>query len=181
MPVPSLVLPTVGVRASFLTGMAEFMAEGRGAPEDRTMIGAEIRGFSATWSTPEGFAAYVGALRADARPETPRPAGHVPATTLWWLEGAEYLGRLAIRHVLNAKLRETGGNIGYDVRPSARRQGHATAMLRAALPIAHSLGLEKVLVTCDLENVASRKVIEANGGVFEDERQGKRRYWLATA
>jgi predicted acetyltransferase len=178
---PALVLPTVGVRASFLAGMAEFIAEGRGTPEDHTMVGAEIRGFRATWVSPAGFAAYVGALRADARPETPRPGGHVPATTLWWLEGPEYLGRLAIRHVLNAQLREVSGHIGYDVRPSVRRRGHATAMLRAALPVARSLGIEKALVTCDVENLGSRKAIEANGGVFEDERGGKRRYWVATA
>jgi len=104
----------------------------------------------------------------------------VPCTTLWWVEDDEYLGRLAIRHRLTEWLRKVGGHIGYDVRPTARRQGHATAMLRAALPRARELGIDDVLVTCDVDNVASRRVIEANGGRFEDERDGKLRFWVLT-
>jgi predicted acetyltransferase len=74
-----------------------------------------------------------------------------------------------------------GGHIGYDVPPQHRRRGHATAMLRGILPLAASgLGLERVLITCDPDNVASRKVIEACGDVLEDERSGKLRYWVAT-
>lgn len=78
-------------------------------------------------------------------------------------------------------LREVGGHIGYDVRPSARRRGHATAMLRAALPVAYGLDIESALVMCDVDNIASRKVIEANGGIFEDQRGGKLRFWVPTA
>jgi predicted acetyltransferase len=62
--------------------------------------------------------------------------------------------------------------------PSARLRGHATAMLAAALPVARSLGVTDVLITCDTDNVASRKVIEANGGVLEDQRGGKLRFWV---
>lgn len=65
------------------------------------------------------------------------------------------LGRLAIRHRLTLQLREVGGHIGYHVRPSARRYGHATAMGRAALPVARNLGIESALLTCDITNVAS--------------------------
>jgi predicted acetyltransferase len=75
-------------------------------------------------------------------------------------------------------LRDYGGHIGYDVRPSARRRGHATAMLRQALPWCIELGIDPVLVTCDVDNVASRKVIENGGGMFEDQRDGKLRYWV---
>jgi predicted acetyltransferase len=77
-------------------------------------------------------------------------------------------------------LLDYGGHIGYVVRPSVRRQGHATAMLAAALPVAASLGIDPVLVTCDHDNLGSRRVIEANGGVFEDQRDEKLRYWLPT-
>ncbi|TSB21636.1 GNAT family N-acetyltransferase [Streptomyces benahoarensis] len=73
-----------------------------------------------------------------------------------------------------------GGHIGYDVRPTARRRGHATAMLRAALPRARVLGLDRVLITCDATNTASRKVIEACGGLFEDRRGVKLRFWVTT-
>ncbi len=106
--------------------------------------------------------------------------GHVPCTTWWWVDGPDYLGRIALRHRLTGGLRETGGHIGYDVRPSARRRGHATAMLRAVLPHARSLGIEQVLVTCDTDNIGSRRVIESNGGVLEDERHGKLRFWVPT-
>jgi predicted acetyltransferase len=74
-----------------------------------------------------------------------------------------------------------GGHIGYDVRPSARQRGHATAMLAAALPVARGLGIDRVLVTCDDDNIASRKVIEASGGVLEDQRGDKLRYWVPTS
>ena len=53
-------------------------------------------------------------------------------------------------------------------------------MLREALPLTRKLGIDPVLVTCDVDNEASRKVIEASGGAFEDERQGKLRYWVPT-
>ncbi len=78
-------------------------------------------------------------------------------------------------------MREIGGHIGHDIRPSARRRGHATAMLAAALPVARSLGINPALLTCDENNIASRRVIEANGGVLEDVRGGQLRYWAPTS
>jgi predicted acetyltransferase len=118
---------------------------------------------------------------SQALPDTPRPAHVVPTTTLWWVAGADFLGRLAIRHRLApGRIGEVNGHIGYDVRPSARRRGHATAMLAASLPIAASLGLAKVLVTSDADNVASRRTIERNGGVRYDRLNQKLRFWLPT-
>ena len=111
---------------------------------------------------------------------SPRADGWVPATTLWWVQDNAYLARIAVRHRLTDYLLEYAGHIGYDVRPSARRQGHATAMLQHMLPIARELGIEQALVTCDAANIGSRKVIEANGGRFEDERGGKLRFWVDT-
>ncbi|SCG64635.1 GNAT family N-acetyltransferase [Micromonospora inositola] len=178
---PALIPPTERVRASFLAAMAEFRAEGRGDRQDHTMVGSEIREHGAGWHTAPGFARYVAELRAQELEETPRAEGWVPCTTLWWTDGDEYLGRLAIRHRLTPFLREAGGHIGYDVRAGARRRGHATAMLRAALPVTHALGIDPALVTCDVDNVASRRVIERNGGLLEDERAGMLRFWVPTA
>ncbi|MGN6782095.1 MAG: GNAT family N-acetyltransferase [Marmoricola sp.] len=173
-----LVDPDVRFHRSFLAAMAEFAAEGRTG--DDSMVGSRLARFGSSWHSPEGFAAYVGYERADRREEAPRPEGHVPCTNLWWVEGEEYLGRIAVRHRLTPGLLEVGGHIGYDVRRSRRREGHATAMLRATLPVAAALGIDPALVTCDTDNVASRRVIEANGGLLEDERHGKLRFWLPT-
>ena len=98
-----------------------------------------------------------------------------------WVDGENYLGRIAVRHHLNDFLADVGGHIGYDVRPSRRREGHATAMLRAVLPHAHALGIDSALVTCNTDNVGSIRVIEAAGGVFEDQRGTKLRYWVPTS
>jgi predicted acetyltransferase len=174
---PELVLPTTAVRPSFLEAMDEFVAEGA----ENSQTAAWIEQNAPGWQDPEAFAAFVEAVRADALPGTPRPAGHVPCTTLWWVDGEDYLGRIAIRHELNDFLLEVGGHIGYDVRPARRREGHATAMLRASLPWALRLGVDPALVTCDTDNVGSIRVIENAGGVLEDVRGIKRRYWVPTA
>jgi predicted acetyltransferase len=178
---PELILPAPRVRLSFLAAMAEFDSEGRGGADDDTMLGTEVRGYGPSWATSDGFEEYVRWLRAQALESSPRPEGYVPSTTLWWVDGSEYLGRIAIRHRLTPGLREVGGHIGYDVRPSARRQGHATAMLRAALPLALQLNINPALLTCDTDNLGSRKAIERNGGVLEDQRGDKLRFWLPTS
>jgi predicted acetyltransferase len=176
-----LRVPTVRVQRSFLAAMAEFRSEGRGDAADTSSIGNELREFGPSWTSPDGFGRYVEWLRGQVREDAPRPAGHVPCTTLWWVADDEYLGRIAVRHRLTQELLDVGGHIGYDVRPSARRRGHATAMLRAVLPVARDLGIDSALVTCDVDNVASRKVIESSGGVLADQRGGKLRFWVAIA
>ena len=178
---PELVPPTTRVHASFLAAMAEFGTEGRGGPGDGSMTGRAIYLYGGRWTEPAVFRRYVGWLRDQAREDAPRADGYVPSTTLWWVSGDEYLGRISIRHRLTPELLEVAGHIGYDVRPSARRRGHATAMLAAALPVARALGIDPVLVTCDEDNVGSRRVIEANHGVLEDQRGIKLRFWVPTS
>jgi predicted acetyltransferase len=97
------------------------------------------------------------------------PADLVPQTTFWLVDGDAYIGRLSLRHHLNDSLRLIGGHIGYDIRPSMRRQGYGTRALALGLIEARNLGLTRVLVTCDKENTGSRRIIERNGGVLEDE------------
>jgi|SRR5581483_4210952 len=177
---PRLSLPVVDVHESFIAAMAELQAEGRGEPDDDSMVGREIRQFGPTWHTPEGFAAYVDQLRAESLEETPRPDGWVPSTTWWYIDDPEYLGRVALRHRLNDGLLQYGGHIGYDVRPSARCRGYATAMLAGALTHARDMGIESALLICDVDNVASMKVIEKCGGIQENIVNDKRRYWVPT-
>lgn len=172
-----LVVPDVRFHASFLAAMEEFVDEGRSG--DDSVVGHDLHRYRASWDTPEGFAGYLADLSAES--VRPRRTGFVCQTTRWWVEGTVYLGRISIRHELTEHLREVGGHIGYDVRRSRRREGHATAMLAAALPLARELGIDPALITCDIDNVGSRRVIEANGGRLEDERQGKLRFWVPTS
>ena len=181
VPVPELISPDPRVHRSFLTAMAEFQAEGHGGLDDDSNTGQAIRKYARRWADPAEFARYLRELGDEAQDESPCPDGRVPQTTLWWVSGNEYLGRISIRHRLTASLREIGGHIGYDIRPSARQRGHATAMLAAALPVARALGIDRALLTCDEDNLASRKVIEANGGVLEDKSGDKVCYWVPTA
>jgi len=175
---PDLIRPSPRVHRSFLAAMTEVQAEGGSGPDDDSNTGQAIRKYASRSADPAEFARYLHELEDEARDQSARPDGRIPQTTLWWVRGDEYLGRISIRHRLTAHLREIGGHIGYDIRPSARQCGHATAMLAAALPVARSLGIDPALLTCDEDNIASRKVIEASGGMLEDNRHGKLRYWV---
>ena len=133
------------------------------------------------------FRRYLEVLAEQERGEN-LPANHVPSTFLFAFDGTRIVGRVSIRHSLNQYLERVGGHIGYVVVPEYRRQGYATAILRQSLQIARQkLGLKRVLVTCDDDNVGSIKTIEKNGGVLESIVAGpesdtpKRRYWIATA
>ena len=178
---PTLIAPREDMRRSFAEAMDEFRAEGRGSEDDQSTFGVYLRTRAAEWSSDEAFSLFAASIRADALEQTPRPEGYVPATELWWVDGETFLGRITIRHRLTPHLLEVGGHIGYDVRPSARRRGHATEMLRQTLVIAHRMGIDPALITCDVDNIGSRTVIERNGGVLEDERAGKLRFWVPTA
>lgn len=107
------------------------------------------------------------------------PEGWVPDIQLvaFSIDG-QAVGFLNIRLRLNDYLLEEGGHIGYSIRPSERGKGYAKEALRQGLQVAKEKNIKKALVTCSTENLASRAVIVANGGVFEDVRNGVERYWI---
>ena len=79
---------------------------------------------------------------------------------------AKLIGLLNIRYDLPKNLLEKYGHIGYGVRPSERRKGYATAMLRCALSICKEKGLKQVILGCYKDNFASAATIQRSGGVL---------------
>lgn len=164
----SLVTPTERYRETVLRGLRALRDEG--LPWHVAVDLAAVE---------RDFGAFVASKHADA---TPTGAGVIAATHLWAIADEAFVGRISIRHALDDALRREGGHIGYDTVPAFRGRGVATEMLRQALPIARTLGLRGVLLTCDDTNVASIRVIDGNGGrlvatrVLAADRPPKRYY-----
>ena len=150
---------------------------------------AEIRRETPAWDFALGFEdslsypEYVCRVDCWSRGEE-LPPRFVPNSFLVGVVEGTVVGRVSIRHQLNEFLARIGGHVGYGVRPGYRRRGYATEMLRLAIPLCAAVGIDRALLTCDIGNVGSMKVIERCGGVFEGltnepklEIQ-KRRYWI---
>ena len=148
-----LIAPDRGLKRDFLQMAGEFAAEG-----------------STRWTEArEDFESYF--VRHEGCLDRNRlPRGAV-AWTAYWLQQSDgqIVGRSSLRHELNDYLRREGGHIGYAIRPSARRQGYGTRILALTLVEARKLSFSRVLVTCDAINIGSRRIIERNGGVLEDD------------
>ncbi len=184
-----LVKPTVAHRERFLQGADDFASEGRIDSTYATFLGYDHR------SIETHFVQFVHDLRslgAQARVN----AGWYLDYVYWLVDEEEYIGQASVRPELRTPYLITyGGHIGYSIRPSKRRQGYGRNILALALERAHSIDLCRVLVTCDADNIGSRKIIEHNGGVFEsaipmtrntfraegrtgDKPMKKLRYWI---
>jgi predicted acetyltransferase len=123
----------------------------------------------------ETYEAYLPLLRRMGHdPVDPQ----VPSDYWWIVEKDVVVGFLAIRHRLTDELLEHSGHIGYSIRSSRRREGHASRAVGLALARCKELGIDHVLICCDHDNAASVQIIERNGGVMEDVRDGVRRYWI---
>lgn len=180
-----LVQPDPSYHSSYVAALQELAREGN-AHYLELVLPAQPRVPGATYTLarltdPATFAEFCEFTRSLDDPDTPRPAGWVTGTYLWMVADEEVVGRISLRHTLTPWLLEVGGHIGYAVRPSARRRGHASAALGLMLQVAAERGIDPVLVTCDDDNAGSRRVIEGNGGVLEDVRNHKMRFWLPAA
>ena len=168
---PKLVEPAEGLREAYLGFIEEFQAAGDPYVGQE---GKEVHG---------DFSAFVRRLLNLARGVN-LPDGWVPGSSHWLLRGGRVVGTCSLRHRLTEALLDFGGHVGYAVRPSERRKGYATFMLRAMLDKARSMGIARVRVTCDARNVASIGVIEKCGGRLDSQshsaRAGRltRRYWI---
>ena len=171
---PLLIEPTADLYTSWLQARGEF------APGAH-LNGAGLREQDDV-ETSNGFATWTANLSRSSDLSVPPEPGWVHCTYRWVVDNNTYLGAVALRHELNDFLLEAGGHVGYGIRPSARRRGLATWALARTLERARTMGLDRVLLTCDPENTASARTIERNGGKLEDTRNTsdgpKRRYWI---
>lgn len=140
--------------------------------------------FLTGWVRNRPFTDYLAYLERQERGEG-LPNGRIPSTFLVGDVDGMLVGRVAIRHGLSDLLRQEGGHVGYAVRPRHRNRGYATRMLELSVEHLRSvLGIERVLVTCDDDNLASATVIERCGGRLEGvgrpppRRVPVRRYWI---
>lgn len=170
-----LVFPTIKYKNSFLEALREYQAV---KADDRLDI-YEL----SLLSLQTDFPTYIKNLLSESNGKN-LPKGYVPQTTYWLIDNDEFIGRLSIRHTLSDSLLKFGGHIGYDIRPSKREMGYGKKILALGLVRAKALGIEKALVTCDVTNIGSKKIIEANGGIFENRlptelgKPDKLRYWI---
>ncbi|MFB9691236.1 GNAT family N-acetyltransferase [Amycolatopsis plumensis] len=168
---PRLVVPGESYHESFFAALREYHEEGL-YPELRPADIAEPQAFR-RWLEHLRWAGLLGA--ADD------PRNRTPHRVYWWVEGTRFLGRARLSLRLTEELTQFGGHIGYDIRPTARGQGHATALLQAVLGTAREAGVDRALLTCAPDNHASRRVIERNGGALTDTSPaGRLRYWCPT-
>ncbi len=166
-----LTRPTTHYKESYLQALREFQQEGRYTNYNLKHINKD-------------FDLYIQHLYTQEERDKTAP-DRVPNADFWLIDNYEFIGRMSLRYKLNEHLLKLGGNIGYEIRPSKRRMGYGKEILRLSLLRAKQDGLQRVLVTCDEDNIGSRKIIEHNGGHFENavaaETEGspkKRRYWF---
>lgn len=110
--------------------------------------------------------------------------GNPPRTELIMVRCSDkkIVGMTNIRHSLVDGYEVCGGHIGYSIRPTERGQGYGNIILELSLKYCKELGIQRVLMTCDKDNIASKKVIQKNGGVFENSitlgDETIERYWI---
>mgnify|MGYP003383391621 CR=1 FL=1 len=164
-----LARPSIALVSSYFEFVDEMRAHGDTVWPSRVPLDGE---------EPGAFVARLVAKEVTAEP----PA--VPESVHWGVTDDRVVGVIALRHHLNAHLEQFGGHIGYEVRPSARRRGVATEMLKLVLETPRAKSIGRILVTCAPSNTASRRAIEKNGGVlsgivFVDEVQRETcHYWI---
>ncbi len=166
-----LVLPDADLSETYIDCVEEFVANDE--PFIPFPLGFQYEDFDALLTKLDSQSKGVGL-----------PDGFVANTTYWLVDQNELVGVSNLRHELTPNLRRDGGHIGYGIKPSRRQNGYGTVLLRETLRKARGLDLDKVLLTCAKDNIASVKVIVKNDGVLESEHYLSNRgemvqlYWI---
>jgi predicted acetyltransferase len=140
--------------------------------------------FLLDWETLKSWSAFLRSNEEQRQGLDPSKY-RVRGVQLGAFVNGELVGRASLRFELNEFFAERGGHVGYAVAPTQRRNGYATEILRQSLVLLRAEGVERVLVTCGSDNVASARTIERNGGVYEStvspvpgDPMETRRYWI---
>ena len=104
---------------------------------------------------------------------------YVPQTIYWLYVDGKPVGYGKLRHILNQNLLQHGGHIGYVISPINRRRGYAKKILKELLQKAREKDIDRVLLTCDISNMASRKVIDSNNGELKEMKNDSCFYWIS--
>lgn len=104
--------------------------------------------------------------------------GRVPQTTYWLYVDQIPCGMIVVRREINEPLLKRGGHIGYYIKKDCRRKGYGEKMLGLCLDFLKKEGMDRVLITCDIDNKGSQNIIEGNGGILENIIGGSKRYWI---
>jgi predicted acetyltransferase len=165
-----LTEPSSKYLETFLAGLREFHQEGRMLQYNFQVVSQD-------------FERFLHSLRAQQDQTKFVPHG-IPQRHFWLIDDNEFIGILSLRRGPDETFIRISGHVGYQIRPSKRRRGYGRELLRQGLQKAKELGFTRVLLTCDEDNIASKKVIESNGGQFENAilvdgaPVKKLRYWI---
>lgn len=142
-------------------------------------IPAEEHGFEnhAHGLSEQEFKKYIISKVAESKGEN-LSEGYVPQTHYLLMVDGLCVGFSKLRHYLTEALLEHGGHIGYGINPDERGKKYGNLILAETLKKAKEMELSKVLLTCEIDNIPSWKVIERNGGVLEKEENGNKFYWI---
>ena len=164
-----LEAPSADLRAEFLDMAADFASH------------AESRYVPAS----QDFDGFLRQIASDEQERVLAP-GRVPSSQFWLVSDGRLLGCSRLRHSLTPDLTYEGGHVGYDIRPSARGRGFGTTLLSLTKQRAAAMGIARLRITCDVDNKASIRVIEKNGGILDAVVPSRmrdkmiRQYWVET-
>lgn len=173
----TLALASSRYRKSFVEALREGFRRGIQAVKTADEIEAIDADF-------EGYVADITDKTGTITLPNGQTVAKVPFDVFWLVDGETFIGEASVRYELNDWLLSAAGHIGYGIRPSFERQGYGKLILKLTLAKCRDYGTGPVLVTCNEENIASARIIEANGGVLEDlrpdiQRGGMlKRYWI---
>ncbi|MDO4478230.1 MAG: GNAT family N-acetyltransferase [Lachnospiraceae bacterium] len=150
-----LVVPTIEHKESALDFKQEFIVNG-----ESVINGSELL------DQMEEYEEWLTAVTNNAHSETVNPEWVLTDTFFAVDDLDTIVGIVDLRHELKGFLLDFG-HCGYSVRPTQRRQGYATEMLKLILNVAYASGMDQLQLSVERHNKASVKTIIANGGVYE--------------